>query len=434
MNTETPTLSMYRSEPRRCGFTMIEVFAVLLLISLLIMLLLPAVQSSREMARRTSCANNLTQIALGLQAYHSAFGHYPVQLSGSDGSAVAGEDNDRRLSFFVGLIPFLGQRPLMESMQSPMVQTSIDDGMFGMGMWSDDGIETMSDEAESEEPQWWPIGGPEPFNRNYVPWRTVIPVLRCPSDPGVGDPAFARTNYAACLGDGMVAANTGPFKEVNGEFQFDPQLAAQTEAAMRGLFVPRVVTRMSDVTDGLSYTIMLGELATDLGDVSARTEPVPVGNEEDRLRDKPLWALESGNIDPERPEFWASIGMQGVLQGDRSMRRGFRWADGMPLYTAFNTILPPNRELVLQDDSDDSTGLLPPSSRHQGGAHVALADTSVRFINDSIDTGDLSQPTVYLGSDNSAGSESPYGIWGALGTRASAELSVHRHELGSQVE
>lgn len=418
---------MIRSFGHRRAFTMLEVFAVLLLISMLVMLLLPAVQSSRESARRTSCANNLMQVALGVQSYHATFDQLPTQLSGTDGSTVPGEDNDRRLSFLVGLLPFVGQPELSELIRHPLARTAGNEYGSGtdLGMMLEADMDSIlsRDEPPSDQPQ-WVAGGPEPFDWRYIGWMTEPPVFRCPSDPGAGDPAQGRTNYAACLGDGVVAADSGPMKEVSGRFVVDPDLAKQTQAAMRGVFVPRVVTRLSDVTDGLSYTIMLGEIATDLGDKDIRTHPIE-GPGAEVLRDNPLWARESGLIDFERPFFWADANSTNTLDSNRRLGRGFRWADGMPLYTGFNTILPPNREIVLRDDRDDCWGILPPSSRHQGGVQVCFADGMVRFVADDIDSGRSTEPTVYPGSANPPGSESPYGIWGALGTRASAELKAH---------
>lgn len=70
-----------------------------------------------------------------------------------------------------------------------------------------------------------------------------------------------------------------------------------------------------------------------------------------------------------------------------------------------------------------SSGILPPSSRHQGGCHVLMGDGAVIFVTDSIEAGNPSQdPVVYGGSGARApGRQSPYGLWGALGTRGSRE-------------
>ncbi|MDB4750037.1 DUF1559 domain-containing protein, partial [Rubripirellula sp.] len=113
--------------------------------------------------------------------------------------------------------------------------------------------------------------------------------------------------------------------------------------------------------------------------------------------------------------------VQSGLNG--SQERGLNWVDGMPLYTGFNTILPPNRELVLSEARDDCWGVLPPSSYHQGGVSVAMVDGAVRFISDEIDSGNDHQPTVYLNSSTPPGSRSPFGVWGAMGTRANSELA-----------
>ncbi|EMI16311.1 protein containing DUF1559 [Rhodopirellula maiorica SM1] len=418
-----------RSEPRRVGFTTVELFGVLIIITVLIWMLLPAVQAAREQARRTSCANNLMQVGLGVQAYHEAFGQFPVQLSGTDANPAAGKDNDRRLSIFVGLLPFLGHDAAWNEIQTTR---EMEDGFLydmGMGMgqadWGDDELteqETDLDEGEGTLPEPWVAGGPEPFVDSYEPWRWEFSVYRCPSDPGMGAPAYGRTNYAVCFGDGMVAADTGPYQLVDGVFVYSDTLAEQTEAAMRGVFVPRVVTRISDITDGLSNTIMLGEIATDLGDQDIRTSPIAGPGSE--LRDHPNWARDLAKlIDPERPRFWKVEEVATDLRLAQEKGRGFRWGDGMPLYSGFNTILPPNREITLAQDNDDSWGVLTASSRHQGGAHVCFADGSVRFIGDSIEAGDESRSSVYLGSPNPPGSKSPYGLWGSLGTRSSGELT-----------
>ena len=87
-----------------------------------------------------------------------------------------------------------------------------------------------------------------------------------------------------------------------------------------------------------------------------------------------------------------------------------------------NTILPPNSVLCFAGGFD-SDGIAPPSSRHQGGAHILLADGAVTFITDSVDAGgDVGGVWLNGTGPRAPGSASPYGLWGALGTRANKEV------------
>ncbi|TWU46882.1 hypothetical protein Poly59_58560 [Rubripirellula reticaptiva] len=420
---------------------MVELLAVVAIIGVLVGLLLPAVQSARESARRTSCSSNLIQVAIATSAYHDAFKQLPVQLSGTDGSSKPGDDNNRRLSAFVALLPFMDAANLWDQIQEPLArQTEYEagfDAWIGMDDYQnfesdllDENGKKINDGTESP----WPAGGPDPSDA-YAPWYTEPKELRCPSDPGVGRPSMGRSNYAFCIGDGIDCSESGPMKDVGGVFVIDDNLAKRTKVAMRGLFVPRVVTRFSDATDGLSHTIMLGEMATDLGDSYISTHPVVamVSKVPDAkiLMNDPGWVRMSDYVDLDRPRFWTNAAIVSTVSGIPSARRGHRWADGMPLYTSFNTILPPNRELVLQADSDVSGGVFPASSRHQGGAHVAFGDGAIHFITDSIDAGNDHEPTVYLGNDVGPDRESPYGVWGAMGTAASQELAANQWPASS---
>lgn len=106
-------ISWYRTKQRR-GFTLVELLVVIAIIGILIALLLPAVQAAREAARRMQCSNNLKQIGLGLQNYHSTYSSLPalncaqstLWPSGSYGRACPAWD---WWSVHIAILPFMEQ-------------------------------------------------------------------------------------------------------------------------------------------------------------------------------------------------------------------------------------------------------------------------------------------------------------------------------------
>jgi prepilin-type processing-associated H-X9-DG protein len=176
----------------------------------------------------------------------------------------------------------------------------------------------------------------------------------------------------------------------------------------------------------MANTMAAGEIATDIGDGDIRTTPSSF-NGRNNVLGNPKFCEDQGQISPERPRFW-STGTDGGTKPNLTAqltRRGYRWADFRPLYTQVNTILPPNSELCLRGNHGQD-GVLPPSSRHKGGAHVLMADGAVIFITDSIEAGDVRSPVIYhrdnVNQQGHRGDKSPYGLWGALGTRDSKEI------------
>ncbi|SMP64417.1 prepilin-type N-terminal cleavage/methylation domain-containing protein/prepilin-type processing-associated H-X9-DG domain-containing protein [Neorhodopirellula lusitana] len=381
----------------RRGFTLVELLVVIAIIGVLVGLLLPAVQAAREAARRMSCSNNFKQIGLAIHNYHSAYKQLPTHGSGTQPLAdAAGTDggpwrawrssnkgNRYRLSMLVGLTPFIEQQAIWEQISNPTAG--------------------------------YPAMGPTPDVLAYDPWATSIPGFRCPSDPGTGLPSLGRTNYAACVGDSMIAANNGPW---DGDRTVKDN-AEDARASNRGFFKPVDVSKFRDCLDGLSNTIAAGEIATDLGDSDKRT--VGWRNNSDK---SPTWGQVRNNptlcMDktiPERPQFWDAHWTANV---NSSQGRGYKWADFQPVYSQCMTILPPNRELCGAYNSAGTTLVATMSSRHQGGVHVLMGDGAVKFITDSIEAGEQSHRQIYLGKGE--GEQSPYGLWGALGTRAAKEV------------
>jgi type II secretory pathway pseudopilin PulG len=394
---------------RRRGASLVEVLVVVATIGVLIALLMPAVQSVRESGRRVHCANNLSQVALGIHNYHTIYNQLPIHGTGptnerfNDAGAADARDGTgftrHELSYLVGLLPFVEQQSLWDQIQNPMVSPNGDI---------------------------WPAFGPRATQGRYPPWATEIPTYRCASDPGVGVPALGRTNYAACTGDSFYNGEHGAsiFLRDRWYYQTDPDTVARAKCGMRGVFVPRRPTRFREITDGMSNTIMIGEIITGLGDRDIRSAPSINNGGSIVVADNPKRCFDLGQINPNRPRQWAT---STVLSAPVS-RRGFRWAIFHHLQTQVNTILPPNSEICLAGHSD-THGIVSPSSHHPGGVQVSMADGTIRFISDSIDAGNPRTPGVYCialtsrtNSVTPAGSRSPYGVWGALGTRASREV------------
>ncbi len=359
------------------GFTLVELLVVIAIIGILVGLLLPAVQAAREAARRMSCSNNFKQIGLGLHNYHSAFKQLPMHMGGTRRLPPAGswfdsygdDCNNMMLSIFVGVTPYIEQQALWEKISQ---RNAVD--LFAPG-------------TRRTPP--WPQMGPAPTdedntvgsgvnlrNTAYPPWMTEIPTLRCPSDPGTGLPAMGRTNYAACLGDALHYTDNGPYYfDLRGSPTIEIHSASDQDirAAGRGVFVARITTKFRDVLDGLANTIMAGEIATDLGDRDISTLAHSLAGFSE-LRDDPTVCR--GDIDPVRPKYWHPS-VTALLAANQG--RGYRWASGCQPYTAINTILAPNKETCMSI-GDTTPGVLPPSSRHSGGAHILMADGAVIFI------------------------------------------------------
>jgi len=389
----------------RRGFTLVELLVVIAIIGVMVGLLLPAVQAAREAARRMSCGNNFKQIGLGMHNYHAAYNQIPQQLTGTAGNSTA-NSNRLFLSFHVAQLPFIEQQAMWE-----MISTGV-----------------------SPSGAFRPMG-PAPWTTTFDAWNTDMPTLRCPSDPSTGLPSQGRVNYAACQGDharlvmsggkgqrGFWQRHDGSAPEpasvpdqdnvgITGGLLMDQSgAAAEARGTNRGFFWARSKTTFKSILDGLSNTIACGEINTASRNREINADVVININDA-------LVSLTGLNvqicldtIDPLRPMFYLPT----VPIGFNEQNKGFRWADGRLYYTGFQTILPPNKPSCFRG-GDASQGFNTAGSRHPGGAHVLMGDGAVRFITDSIEAGNYRMtPTV--------GGESPYGLWGALGTRASKEV------------
>jgi prepilin-type N-terminal cleavage/methylation domain-containing protein len=308
------------------GFTLVELLVVITIIGVLIGMLLPAVQSAREAARRTQCVNQLKQIGLALHNYEQCHGGFPpgciVSVLGDPGysgtfdpwteatSTAPGMHGD---SWMLQILPFLEQSNLYAG-------------------WNfSKNVNNNAAVAEQNIPGF------------YCPSRRNA--LRKPDDPkrmlstswtGGG------TDYGGCLGAGNGWVNSTKAHRFDDTRNADQSWYKPT---LIGVFSPNVATRCSDIKDGLSNTIMTGEMQ--------------------RLYDM------TTNYRAVSQDGWALGGVATLFTTAGTESGGTYQTGG------------------LNNNFFES-----PGSDHAGGAHFGLTDGSVHFISDTIDH----QIFYYLGA------------------------------------
>ncbi len=204
-----------RVHDRKWGFTLIELLVVIAVISVLIGLLMPAVQRAREAANRAKCLNNLKQIALACHTYENARGHLPP-------SRLAGET--QTWAWFI--LPELEQGNLYQK---------------------------------------WPEGGLQIgalLDPSFL--DTPVPIYFCPSRRAPGQTtAKGFTQAAGCALPSSVGGAVADYAAAIGTTGDD---GADKDGSDRGLVIPPTGTfvalrgvRFADITDGLSSTLLVGE-------------------------------------------------------------------------------------------------------------------------------------------------------------------------------
>jgi prepilin-type N-terminal cleavage/methylation domain-containing protein/prepilin-type processing-associated H-X9-DG protein len=363
--------------PRR-GFTLIELLVVIAIIGVLIALLLPAVQSAREAARRAQCVNNLKQITLALHNYESANGslmpgfcwqYYADALVYSDAAGP-----------LVRMAPYFEQSPLANAMN------------FSIPMY---------------------------YAANTTVCGTGMSMLWCPSD---GSIVGLRITFAGGTLDGE--SLTGTYSSYSGSMGMWTYLPIgtgvdqQQMGLMNGLFqyigmpvgvnpfvlggVPLRNTgsvapvTLASVTDGMSNTIAFSEHAHGLFSRTSTTNQ----------SGQPIVDF----------EFWNW------------------WVSGNYGDTMFSTFFPMNPQKRLQtgyyyNQGDDV--VLSASSFHPGGCNFAFLDGSVRFLKESIDSWPLDAgadglliPRGWSRDDRGTfvpGPRAKIGVYQALSSRSGGE-------------
>jgi prepilin-type N-terminal cleavage/methylation domain-containing protein/prepilin-type processing-associated H-X9-DG protein len=343
---------------RRTGFTLIELLVVIAIIAVLISLLLPAVQSAREAARRLQCTNNLKQLALSSQNYYDTYGCLPVagavcaSPSGCYGYGVSPQ---------LGLLQFIEQGNLFNSFNA--TGGTVNDGSSYYAM-------------------------------NTTVFNTITQVFLCPSDVPETPPIF--NNYFGNVG--------GPFAAIpySGTIVFDQPLYNFPGFIFPG---PTGVISLRSILDGTSNTAVWSE---SVSRGLAANIPPGTGPSEKRVFWTTGFYNTAGDVNTLNQFLQACNGIAATKLSEWSTGRGASWTESYPLYltiAVYNHYNRPNGRMCSNLDyfsayNVDIWGTAGPTSNHPGGVNVALADGSVRFVKDGINIP----------------------AWWALGTRAGGEV------------
>jgi prepilin-type N-terminal cleavage/methylation domain-containing protein/prepilin-type processing-associated H-X9-DG protein len=338
----------------RRAFTLVELLVVITIIGILMSLLLPAVQSARESARRLQCANNIRNLGLALNNYHTAFKIFPP----SSVWRVSGKLNVSQIetpsanylyeNWVILILPQLENQNLRNAFNLTQPITSSTANSDG--------------------------------TNNATARATSLAVMLCPSDSfnqkpfdGTGSAAavlganWARGNYGAnaALGKMSVTAHKS-----DGAFADAASPTGWNNRYAQGVMGANASLRIDDIKDGASNTILLGELRAGLTPFDCRG----------------VWAMSGGC-----PSALWGHGYYGDANGPNA--QGVDKADDMlscgDLQTAFGANGPVE---VTRLGMSCSSGNKPnwqqtARSMHANGVNVCFADASVHFISDFVEKG-----------------------------------------------
>ncbi len=340
---------MKNSKRPQPAFTLVELLVVIAIIGVLIGLLVPAVQAAREAARRTQCGNNLKQIALAIHNHESAKKKFPINQIGPGVSNGQGGFRTGYFSWIVAILPYIEQGSIHSKLK-----LSINNG-------DADGYKVSSSHLHAQAV------------------NARIETLLCPSDNpsfsngvilGTANPA--PSSYAG--NSGWPSYATGYAGERKTPVTFNGVISLQ-HPSVNVSWHSQSAMRFRDMTDGTSSIAMISERL------------IQSGNNAQQIRDgdKRLKSLHIVERSEPLPNIVQQMSSSHVHIFE-SAHIGRSWSSGMALVApTYMHVQPPNG-LIGHYATSQAQGdfVVTASSRHPGGANLALVDGAVRFVSNSV--------------------------------------------------
>ncbi|WP_237226070.1 DUF1559 domain-containing protein [Rubinisphaera sp. JC750] len=309
----TQTFQRRLPDMRRNGFTLIELLVVIAIIAILVALLLPAVQQAREAARRSSCKNNLKQLGLALHNYHDAHNTLPPGFLRMVPYSSVSTFDGPGWGWGTMILPQLEQQAMYDALQP--------DQRF------------LNDDAAILE---------------YL--QTPIAVFRCPSMPG-GNINEALMSSSATDGFAL-ASYKGSFGDFNTQWNDSsddcPWVIGSCISGGNGAFSANSSVKFRDISDGLSNTVVVGEVAYG---VNGTTNS-------------------SGTLVDYRGTVWAGV-------SPRAARSNVAVIQTLRGHTASGS-----SESLYRINGTNTNSF---GSHHDGGAQFLMGDGAVRFLSENLD-------------------------------------------------